>query len=401
MNCLASIKRAIAAAAKRGGGKVFRTEHPTVSTETNDDYDRVQLADYDPVPFVQLLKLYPNQMMVVLTEKYLNCDDLKRAGCSRALLMKHGYDESDLFSVLRDCYKSYGSPLKSHINRVRAIAATSDGKLITVGTELGRIRVWDAAHRVCNQSFTLYIPFDTISVVDHTTIIVGTHDRHDDEDTVALVDTSDGRCLRSIHGKFSAMTRLVDGRIVTGYQYKMLVWDMRNGTNYLIPTINHSNEKIECLYQLTDGRLAASMATSGILFWDVDARRRVRTIHTPPNAAVCAMAQVSSGGHLAVVGRTNVIRLYDTSPTAAIDQELVRELKGHKAYVTSLSTLKDGVTLASGSQDRTVRLWDTITGVCLCVLRGHTEGVTAVATLSDGVTVASGSYDGTVRLWRY
>ena len=60
----------------------------------------------------------------------------------------------------------------------------------------------------------------------------------------------------------------------------------------------------------------------------------------------------------------------------------------------------DGKTLASGSADDTVRLWDVATGQQDgSPLTGHTDPVTSVAFSPDGKTLASGSADGTVRLW--
>ena len=59
----------------------------------------------------------------------------------------------------------------------------------------------------------------------------------------------------------------------------------------------------------------------------------------------------------------------------------------------------DGKTLASGSWDKTIHLWDVETGMHRNTLTGHTEGVSSVAFNPDGNTLVSGSSDGTLLLW--
>jgi hypothetical protein len=67
--------------------------------------------------------------------------------------------------------------------------------------------------------------------------------------------------------------------------------------------------------------------------------------------------------------------------------------------VWSVAFSPDGARLASGSDDGTVRLWDTATGEPAATLTGHTSRVWSVAFSPDGARLASGSTDSTVRLW--
>jgi len=59
----------------------------------------------------------------------------------------------------------------------------------------------------------------------------------------------------------------------------------------------------------------------------------------------------------------------------------------------------DGKTLASGSGDNTIKLWNVANGKNTVTLTGHTKFVSSVAFSPDGRTLASGSRDTTVKLW--
>jgi tricorn protease-like protein len=76
-------------------------------------------------------------------------------------------------------------------------------------------------------------------------------------------------------------------------------------------------------------------------------------------------------------------------------------LKGHSGGVSSVTWNKDGTLLGSGSGDKTVKIWDMSSGspVEKCTLTGHSDRVRSLAWSPDGKTLASGSDDLTLRLW--
>ena len=83
----------------------------------------------------------------------------------------------------------------------------------------------------------------------------------------------------------------------------------------------------------------------------------------------------------------------------APDSTSVRVLSGHQGAITSICISPDGRFLASGSLDKTVRLWEVATGKNLRVMRGHTDEVYAVAFSRDGQYLASSGYDRRVIVW--
>ncbi len=74
-------------------------------------------------------------------------------------------------------------------------------------------------------------------------------------------------------------------------------------------------------------------------------------------------------------------------------------LSGHEDPIEAIAVSPDGLRYASGSWDKTVRVWDAARGQVSMVLRGHEGPVVCVTFAPDGGRIASAAWDGTTRVW--
>ena len=74
-------------------------------------------------------------------------------------------------------------------------------------------------------------------------------------------------------------------------------------------------------------------------------------------------------------------------------------LIGHRSDVWSVSFSPDGTKIVSGSDDKSIRVWDATSGTQIHQLDGHSSGVTSVSFSPDGTKIVSGSFDKSIRIW--
>ncbi|MDZ8050906.1 MAG: protein kinase domain-containing protein [Aulosira sp. ZfuVER01] len=109
---------------------------------------------------------------------------------------------------------------------------------------------------------------------------------------------------------------------------------------------------------------------------------------------VNSVAFAADGVTLASGSDDNTIKLWNLGT-----QKEIRTLKGHSQWIWTVAFSPDGKTLASGSADKTIKLWNVSTGKEIRTLKEHTDGITAIAFSPDGKTLASASLDKKIKLW--
>ena len=99
------------------------------------------------------------------------------------------------------------------------------------------------------------------------------------------------------------------------------------------------------------------------------------------------------GKRIASGSRDKTVKVWD----ATSGQEMLT-LRGHTAAFR-VAFSPDGKRIASGSGDGTVKVWDATSGQETLTLKGHTGPVSSVAFSPDGKRIASGDGDGTLKVW--
>ena len=162
------------------------------------------------------------------------------------------------------------------------------------------------------------------------------------------------------------------------------------------PMKGHSDE-VNCVAVSPDNQWIASGSDDKTMrVWSVGGLMEVHKMKcgefvlsvawTPDNKYVVCGAGDYRGAH----GEVEVWRVRD--------QHRERVMKGHTQKVVSVCVSSDGRLVASGSDDKTAKVWEVESGTDLKTFTGHSVEVTCVG-IRDGHLLVTGSGDHTIRLW--
>ena len=143
-----------------------------------------------------------------------------------------------------------------------------------------------------------------------------------------------------------------------------------------------------------DGALLAVASSIGVWLYDTNTYQEIALLTRSFRYLYHNVAFSPDGNTIASGSDDATIYLWDVNTGT-----LKNTLTGHTAWVKHISFSPNGRMIASGGGDNTIRLWEVNTGTLKNTLTGHTHPVESVAFSPDGNTIASGSRDTTIGLW--
>lgn len=336
----------------------------------------------------------------------------------------HIYPTLEGNQALRETLSLLPSPAFSYsyeglnAGRVRALALSTDGKLLVVGRDDGTFELIETAHgkplsmrsHEEHPGEIVHLPGGGVRwkapgldaevtavafSADSGLVATASNDK-----TARIWETATGREVsRFIHdGGVSSVVFDPSGKYVaTGSQdHTMRLWDMGNGRELARGT--HTAEVRKVAFS-PDGRTLAAISTSGDLSLIDVVSKHVRR-QWSFGVAGLGLAFSADGKKLATASG-EYAAVWDVDTTALLFKATHTIGPGAQPgliWVDDVALSPDGSLLASAGRDRTARIWHLKSGQEWMRLP-HAAGVMAVAFSPDGASLSTASVDGSARLW--
>jgi WD40 repeat protein len=299
--------------------------------------------------------------------------------------------------------------LHGHAACVWSAVFHPDGKTLFSAGEDNVIRHWSLDRGQCIQTLTGHEHWvRTIDLSpDGQKLVSGS-----DDQTLKLWDVTTSTCLATLTGHHKPVTSVTfnsDGRTLASSSYDQTVKLWCVVSQQCLQTLHkHTNFVWSVAFHPTQLLLASGGEDYTARLWDMQTGQCSKTFQGHSNS-IYTIA-LSTTHHLLASGHEDqTLKLWDfnyQTLSATSNPQPFRVLRGHTGRIFSIAfapssceKLSTDQILASGSADRTIKLWNSHTGQCLHTLQGHTSWVWAIAFHPNGKQIASASYDHTIKLW--
>jgi len=183
------------------------------------------------------------------------------------------------------------------------------------------------------------------------------------------------------------------------------IWDVNTHTEVTQP-ITIDKNSIHSLAWSSNGKtIAVRSAHSQIYFLDVENNFKLRKQKVPIMDDAPGLVWSVNGRFIYATAEHSMQtqsyekRIFDVIKIDLQNNKSIN-LSGHRDKITSLACAPSGEILASGSFDKTVKIWETKDDRLLHTLEGHSNHVHGLSFSSNGKFLATKSCDNTVRIWK-
>ena len=200
-----------------------------------------------------------------------------------------------------------------------------------------------------------------------------------------------------VRGKVRSLAFAPSGKLLAaGMNKEVRLWDVERRRERWI--LQDFPGEIAALAFSPDGAVLATgygAKTNGVVkLWDVTTGKEMAVLPAQPRD-IRAVAISPDGKLLACSTWGSPVLLWDL-----VARKAKGYLSGHgQGGVLALAFTHDGRTLATGSQDRTIKLWNVRTGQERMTLGGNRHNVYNLAFTRAGDRLLSTGEDGTLRIW--
>ena len=196
-------------------------------------------------------------------------------------------------------------------------------------------------------------------------------------------------------GVYGALAFSPDNKILSGSTSRGIRgWDVITGNELF--HIDTKHRTAERLVFSPDGERLAAQSYVATMIWNLNARDPVLILDVLRNRG---LAFSPDSGTIAIGGLHGVYLWQLDIAQATIDIEFPYKVG---EYYSEFTFSPDGTAFVGAGRDFwdvQIKIWDIETGSELTTLTGHTQKITTLAFSHDGKTLASGSHDGTLLLW--